>query len=229
MAEEYSITAVLKANISNYVANMQRAASKTADFVNKNEKAFQGISSMGKTTTVAGMAIAGGLALAVKEAASFEAQMSKVGAISGATTKDMQMLSEKAREMGSQTKFSAMESGQAFEYMAMAGWKTGDMLNGIEGIMNLAAASGEDLALTSDIVTDALTAFGMTAKDSGRFADVLAAASSNANTNVAMLGESFKYVAPVAGALGMSAEDTAVALGLMANSGIKALICGAVA
>lgn len=108
----------------------------------------------------------------------------------------------------------------------MAGWKTADMLNGIDGIMNLAAASGEDLALVSDICTDAMTAFGLSADQSARFADVLAAASSNANTNVAMLGESFKYVAPVAGAMGYSVEDTAVALGLMANSGIKASQAG---
>ena len=106
------------------------------------------------------------------------------------------------------------------------GWKTNDMLNGIDGIMNLAAASGENLALVSDICTDAMTAFGLSADQSARFADVLAAASSNANTNVAMLGESFKYVAPVAGAMGYSVEDTAVALGLMANSGIKASQAG---
>ena len=111
-------------------------------------------------------------------------------------------------------------------YMAMAGWKTEDMLSGIEGIMNLAAASGEDLATTSDIVTDALTAFGLSAKDSGHFADILAAASSNANTNVSMMGETFKYCAPIAGALGFSAEDTAEAIGLMANAGIKSSQAG---
>ncbi|MDD7391193.1 MAG: phage tail tape measure protein [Lachnospiraceae bacterium] len=163
---------------------------------------------------------------AVTVASDFDAQMSKVSAISGATGDDLDALRGKAREMGAKTKFSASEAGAAMEYMAMAGWKTGDMLDGVEGIMNLAAASGEDLATTSDIVTDALTGFGMTAADSGRFADVLAAASSNANTNVSMLGESFKYVAPVAGALGYSAEDTSVALGLMANSGIKASQAG---
>ena len=127
--------------------------------------------------------------------------------------------------MGAQ-KFSASEAGAAFEYMAMAGWKTGDMLDGIEGIMSLAAASGEDLATTSDIVTDALTAFGLTAKDSGHFADILAAASSNANTNVSMMGETFKYAAPIAGALGYTAEDTALAIGLMANAGIKSTQAG---
>ena len=128
--------------------------------------------------------------------------------------------------MGSKTKFSASEAADAMNYMAMAGWKTNDMLSGIEGIMNLAAASGEDLASTSDIVTDALTAFGLSASDSGHFADILAAASSNANTNVSMMGETFKYAAPVLGSLGYSAEDSAIAIGLMANAGIKSSQAG---
>lgn len=157
---------------------------------------------------------------------SFEAGMSKVQAISGATGDDLTALTDKAKEMGAKTKFSATESAEAMQYMAMAGWKTSDMLNGIEGIMNLAAASGEDLATTSDIVTDALTAFGLSAQDSTHFADILAQASSNANTNVSMMGETFKYVAPVAGAMGYSAEDVATAVGLMANSGIKASQAG---
>lgn len=177
------------------------------------------------TATVTTPIVALGTA-AVKTAADFDTQMSKVQAISGATGSDMQKLRDKAREMGAKTKFSASEAGQGFEYMAMAGWKTGDMLDGIEGIMNLAAASGENLGTTSDIVTDALTAFGLKAKDSGHFADVLAAASSNANTNVSMMGETFKYAAPIAGSLGYSAEDTALAIGLMANSGIKASQAG---
>lgn len=174
----------------------------------------------------AGTAIAGLGTAAIKVGADFEAGMSKVQAISNASAEEMVKLTEKAKEMGAKTKFSAGESAEAFQYMAMAGWKTEDMLAGIEGVMNLAAASGEDLATTSDIVTDALTAFGMSAADSGRFADVLAAASSNANTNVSMMGETFKYVAPVAGALGFSAEDCATAIGLMANSGIKASQAG---
>jgi len=163
---------------------------------------------------------------AVSAGSDFEAGMSQVSAISGATGSDLEALTEKAKEMGAKTKFSATESTQAFKYMAMAGWKTADMLDGIGGVMDLAAASGEDLASTSDIVTDALTAFGLSAKDSGHFADVLAKASSNSNTNVGMMGETFKYVAPVAGALGYSVEDTAVAVGLMANAGIKASQAG---
>ncbi len=156
----------------------------------------------------------------------FDAGISKVGAISGASAEDMEKLREKAKEMGAATKFTAAESAEALEYMAMAGWKTEDMLSGISGIMDLAAASGEDLGTTSDIVTDALTAFGLTAADSGHFADVLAAASSNANTNVSMMGETFKYVAPVAGTLNYSIEDMAEAIGLMANSGIKSSQAG---
>ena len=164
--------------------------------------------------------------VAVKTAADFDSAMSKVISISGAAGDEVEKLRDKAREMGEKTKFSASEAAEAFQYMAMAGWKTDDMLSGIDGIMNLAAASGEDLASTSDIVTDALTGFGLTAKDSAHFADILAAASSNANTNVSMMGETFKYVAPLAGSLGYSAEDTAVAVGLMANSGIKASQAG---
>ena len=163
---------------------------------------------------------------AVKTAADFDTAMSKVSAVSGATGSDLDKLRDKAREMGSKTKFSASEAAEAMNYMAMAGWKTEDMLSGIEGVMNLAAASGEDLSTTSDIVTDALTAFGLTAADSGHFADILAAASSNANTNVSMMGETFKYCAPIAGALGFSAEDTAEAIGLMANAGIKSSQAG---
>lgn len=186
-----------------------------------NSIAGTGKKMMGVTTVIGGVGVA-----AVKTAADFDSAMSQMAAVSGATGKDFDDLRNKAREMGSKTKFSATEAAEAMNYMAMAGWKTEDMLGGIEGVMNLAAASGEDLATTSDIVTDALTAFGLSAKDSGHFADILAAASSNANTNVSMMGETFKYCAPIAGALGFSAEDTAEAIGLMANAGIKSSQAG---
>ena len=187
---------------------LQSVGSKISDVGTKLTK--------GLTTPLAGLAT-----VAVKTAADFDTQMSKVSAISGATGESFDKLREKAREVGERTKFSATEAGEAFEYMAMAGWKTGDMLSGIDGIMDLAAASGEDLGTTCDIVTDALTAFGLSASDSGHFADVLAAASSNANTNVSLMGETFKYAAPIAGALGYGIEDVAEAIGLMANAGIK--------
>lgn len=173
------------------------------------------------TTPLVGMGVA-----CVKVATDFEAGMSKVASISNATAEEIGKLSEKAKEMGAKTKFSATEASDAFSYMAMAGWKTSEMLDGIEGVMYLAGATGEDLAMTSDIVTDALTAFGMKANETNRFVDVLAQTANSTNTDVAMLGESFQYVAPVAGALKYSVEDTAVALGLMANSGIKASQAG---
>lgn len=190
------------------------------------EQKLNGLSSAFKTTggllsKNVTLPIVGVGAAAVKTATDFEAGMSEVKAISGATGSEFEALKDKAIEMGAKTKFSASDSADAFKYMAMAGWDASQMMDGIAGIMDLAAASGEDLATTSDIVTDALTAFGLKARDSAHFADVLAQASSKSNTNVGLMGETFEYVAPVAGALGYSIEDTAVAIGLMANSGIK--------
>ena len=202
------------------VINMSvQAAGNTAENV-KNI----GMSEVGKAAGVMGATF--GVYDSVSTFADFEQGMSQVAAISGATGTELDQLTAKAKYMGATTKFTATESAEAFNYMAMAGWKTSDMLNGIEGIMNLAAASGESLGTTSDIVTDALTAFNMKASDSTHFADVMAQASANANTNVSMLGESFKYVAPVAGAMGYSIEDTAKALGLMANAGVKSSMSG---
>ena len=202
----------------------------------------ESITRTGRTlTTNLTMPIVGAGIGAVTTAANFEAGMSKVQAISGATEDQMGQLTSKAMEMGAKTKFSATEASDAFSYMAMAGWKTEQMMSGIEGVMYLAGATGEDLAMTSDIVTDAMTAFGMAADGTStvlkdgmevevsnvtRFVDVLAATANNANTNVEMLGESFKYAAPIAGSLGYDVEDVATALGLMANSGIKASSAG---
>lgn len=225
-----SAVGYLDLDISGFLSGLQSAQSQ-ANTASKNIATTIGnnLQSAGKSMTSAGSTLTktvttpvlGLGTAAVKVTSDFESAMSKVSAISGATGGDLDALNKKAQEMGAKTKFSATESAEAFTYMAMAGWKTEDMLSGIDGIMSLAAADGLDLATTSDIVTDALTAFGLSASDSGHFADVLAKASSNANTNVSMLGESFKYAAPVAGALGYSAEDTAIALGLMANAGIK--------
>lgn len=184
---------------------------------------------IGMTTKVLKGATAGLTALggaAIKVGSDFEAGMSQVQAISGASGEDLEKLKNKAKEMGATTKFSATESAEALNYMAMAGWKTEDMLGGLEGVMNLAAASGEDLATASDIVTDAMTALGMQASEAGHFSDVLAAAASNANTSVGGMGETFKYAGAMAGTLGYSVEDVALATGLMANAGIKGTMAG---
>lgn len=224
-------------NISGLSGKIENAYKGVGDMLKPAVDGFQAVENVGKkagnaiTTGLKGFAAAstvvGGFGTAaVKSGIQFDATMSEVSAISGATGQDFQDLRDKALEMGAKTKFSASEAASAMTYMGMAGWKAGDMISGIEGIMNLAAASGEDLATTSDIVTDALTAFGLSAGDSGHFANVMAVAASNANTNVGMMGETFKYVAPVAGALGYSVDDTAFAIGLMANSGIKATQAG---
>ena len=217
----------------NNLRDLERQADQSAVALQKIAATGEKLKTVGSAIEGVGQkllpvtAAVGGIATgAVKVASDFDSAMSQVAAVSGATGKDLEALRDKAREMGSKTKFSASEAAEAMNYMAMAGWKTGDMLSGIEGIMNLAAASGENLATTSDIVTDALTALGLSAEDSGHFADILAAASSNANTNVSMMGETFKYCAPVAGALGFTAEDTAEAIGLMANAGIKSSQAG---
>lgn len=240
-------------NAGKYLENHAKQIQRAGKDIQKAGKTISNVgSSMTKGITVP--VVAAGTAC-IKLAADFEQGMSKVQATMGdleetsdksmkemiktagklelkvdtslsKSEQQMDLLSQMAKKMGEETKYSATEASEAFNYMAMAGWKTNDMLNGIEPVMKLAGASGEELATTSDILTDSLTAFGKTAKDTEHFANVMAAASSNANTNVAMLGESFKYCAPVAGALGYSIDDTSVALGLMANSGIKASNAG---
>ncbi|OOO66775.1 phage tail tape measure protein [Clostridium tepidum] len=204
-------------------ADLKKFATGTGGAEDRVKSLGNALTSTGKALAKPSIAAGTFLGAAVKTAGEFEAQMSKVQAISGATSEEMKQLEKTAREWGAKTKFSAKESAEAMEFMGMAGWKAQEMMDGLPGILNLAAASGEELGTTADIVTDALTAFGLQAKDSAHFADLLASAASNSNTNVSMLGESFKYVAPVAGALGISAKDTSFALGLMANAGIKGL------
>lgn len=199
---------------------------KQADHLDKMSEKYgkmsQNMRSVGRNMSMyVTTPIAGAMGYAGKLGVEFDDAMRKVQAISGATGKDLDALKAKAREMGATTKFTASDSAEALNYMAMAGWKSQDMMSGLPGIMDLAAASGEELGSVSDIVTDGLTAFGMEAKESGRFADVLASASANANTNVEMMGEGFKYAAPVAGALGYSIEDTSMAISLMSNAGVK--------
>ncbi|NFC87516.1 phage tail tape measure protein [Clostridium botulinum] len=212
----------------NGMRDVERTGSEVADrSSNRFKKVGESLTNVGdKLTTHVSLPLAAVGGVAVKAGMDFEAEMSKVQAISGATGEDFGKLKSIAQEMGAKTKFSATESAQGLEYMAMAGWKTQDMLDGLPPILNLAAAAGEDLGTTSDIVTDALTAFNLKASDAGHFSDILASASSNANTNVGMMGESFKYAAPIFGSVGYSAEDAALSIGLMANSGIKGTQAG---
>lgn len=239
-----SAIAYLELDTSKFSKGFVSAYNDLKVFGDKSATAGQKFKGLSSALNTVGSGLAKGVTLpllgvgtaAVKVASSFDSAMSEVKAISGATGTQFTQLRDKAIEMGAKTKFSATESAEAFKYMAMAGWDTKDMLNSISGVMNLAAASGEDLGTVSDIVTDAMTAFGLAAdgttkvlkngynvevSNAEHFSDVLAEASSRSNTNVSLMGATFKYVAPIAGAMGYSIEDTAVAIGLMANAGIK--------
>ncbi|MCE5603979.1 phage tail tape measure protein [Staphylococcus pseudintermedius] len=213
------------ARVSN--SSFGRLGQKFTDIGPKLTSVGESMKSVGRSMSMYVTApVVAGFGLAAKKSIDFDDSMRKVKATSGATGKEFNLLRDKALEMGAKTKFSASQSADALNYMALAGWDTKEMMSGIDGVMQLAAASGEDLAQVSDIVTDGLSAFGLKAKDSSHFADVLAQTSSKANTDVSGLGEAFKYVAPVAGSFGFSVEDTSIALGLMANSGVKASQAG---
>lgn len=234
----YTSTSLTKKELSAIAKHATQTSESMSVVFSKGLKdaapVFESLSSAGAAAfeaittaaTVAAIAVAAVTAASVAVGASFEAQMSTVKAISGASAADFEKLNDLAKELGASTQYTATEVGEAMEYMAMAGWKTEDMLAGMAGVLNLAASSGEDLATTSDIVTDAMTAFGMGADEVNHFADVLAAAATNSNTNVSMMGETFKYAASLAGAMGYSIEDVSVAIGLMANSGIKGSSAG---
>ncbi len=220
--------AELTAKIKELQSEQNKAADSAANFGARATQAFDAIAQSAITSQIVDVLgeIKDAFMDCVEGAGSFEEAMSTVEALSQANALEMAALSAEAKELGATTKFTAKESADAMGYMAMAGWDATDMLQGMDGVLQLAAASGEDLAMVSDIVTDSLSAFGLTAKDTAHFSDVLAAAATNSNTNVAIMGETFKMSASVAGALGYSIEDVAVAMGLMANSGVKGSIAG---
>ena len=201
--------------------NAELARQKFDEYAEKAGKVGQAVQTAGQHMMKVTTAIGGVAAASVMVAANFEQQMSKVQAISGATAEETDKLTESARQWGRDTKYSATEAGEAFEYMALAGWKTDDMLEGIGGILNLAAASAMDLGTASDIVTDYLTAFGLSAKDAGKFADEMAYAMSHSNTTTEALGEAYKNCAATAASMGYSVEETTAVLMTMANAGVK--------
>lgn len=201
--------------------NAELARQKFDEYAEKAGKVGQAVQTAGQHMMKVTTAIGGVAAASVTVAANFEQQMSKVQAISGATAEETDKLTESARQWGRDTKYSATEAGEAFEYMALAGWKTDDMLEGIGGILNLAAASAMDLGTASDIVTDYLTAFGLSAKDAGKFADEMAYAMSHSNTTTEALGEAYKNCAATAASMGYSVEETTAVLMTMANAGVK--------
>ena len=205
------------------IDNFGKEVKESTEDTEKQTDALEALATAMASAEVSAAAdkIAEGLKACVSAAMDFEYQMSGVGAIASASSEEMDLLSQKAKDIGATTVFTASQAAEAMSYMALAGWDATEMLEGVGGVINLAAASGENLATVSDIVTDALTAFGLEAKDSEHFVDVLAKTAASSNTTVTMLGEAFKYAAPLAGALGYSVEDVSVAMGLMANQGIK--------
>ena len=224
----------LKVRISADTNGLKGALNGISGDISRVSKDFEGLKKAGESISSVGKKLTAGLTLPIagiavastKTAGDFEAAMNQVSAISGATGKDLQSLEDLAKDMGATTKFSASESAEALTYMGMAGWKTEDMLSGLPGILNLAASGGTDLALTSDIVTDGLTSMGLSAKDTDKFVDIMASTCSNANTNIELMGETLKYIGPVAGSLGIEMDDLSVAIGLMGNAGLKGSIAG---
>ena len=199
------------------------AGEESEDFGKKSTNA---INTLAAALAAAGVSRAlGEIADVLKEcvsaSAGFEEAMSAVKALSGANAAEFQKLSEMAKQMGETTKYTAAESAEAFQYMALAGWNTEEMLEGIAPILNLASAANMDLARASDIVTDYLTAFGLTAADSAAFADKMAYAMSHSNTSADQLGEAYKGCAATAESMGYSVEETTAALMVMANASVK--------
>ena len=219
----------LKVRISADTNGLKGALNGISGDISRVSKDFEGLKKVGEGISSVGKKLTAGLTLPIagiavastKTAGDFESAMNQVSAISGATGKDLQSLEDLAKDMGAPTKFSASESAEALTYMGMAGWKTEDMLSGLPGVLNLASAGGTDLALTADILTDGLTSMGLTAKDTDKFVDIMASTCSNANTNIELMGETLKYVGPVAGSLGIEMDDLSVAIGLMGNAGLK--------
>ena len=231
-----------KVDTGNLSGESQRLAAQMQELARRQEETARAAQSFGGSVqdafsaaqqALASAGIATGLheiyeayAECVTIAADFESSMSNVEALSGSTAQEMAELTAAAKELGANTKYTAQQAADAMGFMGMAGWKAQEMLDGMDGVINLAAAAGEDLAQVSDIVTDNLTAFGLTAADTAHFSDVLAAAATNSNTSVSIMGETFKQSASIAGALGYSIEDVAVGVGLMANAGVKGSIAG---
>ncbi|ARF70325.1 phage tail tape measure protein [Paenibacillus larvae subsp. pulvifaciens] len=220
------IRARMMLDLKDFSQKMERARKEMKDTKEKSKKTKESIEKMGKGAAVAGAAMVGGFAAVVKQAADFEQQMSKVKAISGATGEDFQRLNETARHLGATTKFTATQAGEGMEYLALAGWKTNDIISAMPGMLDLAAAGALDLGRAADIVSDTMQAFGLDASTATHAADVFAYAQANANTNVEQMGEAMKYLSPIAHALGWSLEESSAATMSLANSGLKGSIAG---
>lgn len=224
MSKVQDLKVRISADIGQFNSEMKKLSSSLQD----STKQFSGLSQAGEAVSGLGkklmpltVAVGGVATASAKTAIDFDSAMNKVSAVSGATGKDLDSLRELAKRMGSETKFSATESAEALSYMGMAGWDASQMIDALPGVLALASAGGTDLALTSDIVTDGLTAMGLEAKDTQKFVDIMASTCRSSNTSIELMGETMKYVGSTAGALGIDMGDLSVGIGLMANAGIK--------
>src|SRR5690625_1098487 len=217
------------ADVSNFTSSLRQATSEMRSFSSQASSQMSGMqssanamSSIGSTMTrnVTLPLVGVGTAAAIT-GAKFQRQMSTVGAVSGATGTEIEAMSNKAREMGATTMFSATEAGEGMEYLARAGYNTDEVLTSIPSVLDLAAAGAVDLGSAADITSNILSGFGMEASETAKVADILALASARSNVDVQGLGEAFKYVAPVAAMSGQSVESTTAAIGLLGDAGIQ--------
>lgn len=224
----------LDLDTSKFKAGLKDAQSTLSEFTNQSNNAGTRFEALGSSLKTVGSTITTAVSLpllalgagAIKTASDFEAGMSKVSALSGATGDDLKMLEDKAREMGASTKYSATESAEALSYMALAGWDAEQMAAGLEPSLKLAGAAGMDLALATDIVTDTMSMFGMEASEATKMTDMLAYAQANSNTDVQQLGEALKYCGASANAMGYDLADTTALLGTFADQGLKGSSAG---
>jgi len=207
--------------IKSLAAKAWKITVKMVDFVTAPFKALKNMimSPITMTLSIAGIGL--GAASFYQTFTDFEAGMSNVKALSGATNEEFIKLKDTASELGATTKFTAAEAAEGMQYLAMAGWKTSDIIAGMPGLLQLAAAGGTDLGTAADIVSDVMTAMGMSADQASRAADIFAKTATSTNTTIGMLGETLKYAAPIAHSFGLQLSEVAAVTGMMANAGIK--------
>lgn len=216
----------ITANINEFKANLQEAQSKLEGFGKDVTKTSANFATVGKVAGIAGAAVAAGLGYAVKTAADFDSQMSKVKALSGATQEEFKALRDAAIDLGSKSVFSASQAAEGMSILAAAGLDSQQVIAAMPGLLDAAAASGEDFANVSDIMVSSMSGFGLQAADMGHIADVLASAANASSISISDIGYSLKYVAPVAKTAGMSIEEVSSALAVLGNAGIKAETAG---
>src|SRR5690625_765385 len=217
------------ADVSNFTSSLRQATSEMRSFSSQASSQMSGMQSSANAMSSIGSTMTRNVTLplvgigtaATITGAKFQRQMSTVGAVSGATGADMEALSDKAREMGATTMFSATEAGEGMEFLARAGYSTDEIMTSIPSVLDLAAAGAIDLGSAADITSNILSGFGMEASETAKVANILALASARSNVEVQGLGEAFKYVGPVASMAGLSIEDTTAAVGLLGDAGIQ--------